>query len=162
MNSLIDQVDVLFAEWDKPDSPGCALAIIQDGEIVYRRGYGYADLEHDVPITPASVFDIASTSKQFTATCIAILARQGMLSLDDDIRKHIPEMPAYAVPITIRHLIHHTSGIRDYLTLMELAGMRYENEYPDEEVIELISRQKELNFEPGEKYLYSNTGYFLL
>jgi CubicO group peptidase (beta-lactamase class C family) len=162
MIPLTDQVDALFAEWDKPDSPGCALAIIQDGEIAYRRGYGCADLEHGVPITSTSVFDIASTSKQFTAMCIAILRRQGKLSLDDEIRKHIPEMPAYGAPITIRHLIHHTSGIRDYLTLMDLAGMRYENEYPDEEVIELICRQKELNFEPGEKYLYSNTGYFLL
>lgn len=162
MNSLTNQVDSLFAEWDKPDSPGCALAIIQDGAIIYQRGYGCADLEHDIPISPTSVFDIASTSKQFTATCIAILARQGKLSLDDEVRQHIPEMPGYAHPITIRHLIHHTSGIRDYLTLMELAGMRYENEYPDEEVIDLICRQKELNFEPGEEYLYSNTGYLLL
>lgn len=162
MKSLTDQVDALFAEWDKPDSPGCALAIIRDGEIVYRGGYGCADLEHDIPITTTSVFDIASTSKQFTAICIAILARQGKLSLDDDIRKYIPEFPAYEHPITIRHLIHHTSGIRDYLTLMDLAGMRYENEYPDEEVIDLICRQKELNFTPGEEYLYSNTGYFLL
>jgi len=159
---MTDQVDALFAEWDKPDSPGCALAIIQDSEIIYQRSYGCADLEHDIPITPMSVFDIASTSKQFTATCIAILARQGKLSLDDEAEKHIPELPGYAHPITIRHLIHHTSGIRDYLTLMELAGMRYENEYPDEEVLDLICRQKELNFEPGEEYLYSNTGYLLL
>lgn len=162
MNSLTDQVDALFAEWDKPDSPGCALAIIQDGEIVYRRGYGCADLDHDIPNTPRTVFDIASTSKQFTAMCIAILARQGKLSLDDEVRKHIPELPTYARPITIRQLIHHTSGIRDYLTLMELAGMRLENEYPDEEVIGLICRQKELNFEPGDEHLYSNTGYLLL
>jgi len=162
MKSLTEQVDAIFAEWDKPDSPGCALGIIQDGEVMYQRGYGCADLEHDILITPGTVFDIASTSKQFTAMCIAILARQGKLSLDDEIKQHIPEMPAYPHPISIRHLIHHTSGIRDYLTLMELASMRYENEYPDEEILDLICRQKELNFEPGEEYLYSNTGYLLL
>jgi CubicO group peptidase (beta-lactamase class C family) len=162
MKPLTDRVDELFLEWDKPDVPGCALVIIQDGEIVYERGYGCADLEHNIPITPEIVFDIASTSKQFTATCIALLARLGKLSLDDAIQKHIPEMPEHAHPITIRHLIHHTSGLRDYLTLMDLAGMRYENEYPDEQVIDLICRQKELNFQPGDEHLYSNTGYLLI
>ncbi len=159
---LTKRVDQLFAQWDKPDSPGCALAVIKDGKIVYKRGYGMADLERDVPITPKSVFDIGSTSKQFVAMSIALLARQGKLSLDDDIRKHIPEMHAYDQPVTIRHLIHHTSGIRDYLGLMALAGMRFENDYHDEEIIALIAKQKELNFKPGEEFLYSNSGYFFL
>jgi CubicO group peptidase (beta-lactamase class C family) len=152
----------LFAEWAKPDSPGCALAVIQDGEIVHKRGYGMADLERDVPLSPRSVFDLGSTSKQFVALCILLLAEQGKLSLDDDIRRHIPEMPDYGEPITLRQLVHHTSGIRDYLELMTLCGMRWENDYYEEEIIALLARQKELNFRPGEEYLYSNSGYFLL
>lgn len=159
---LTAKVDELFAEWNKPDSPGFALAIIKDGEIIYKRGYGTADLEHNVPISPNSVFDLASTSKQFTTICIVLLARQGKLSLDDEVQKYISEMPQYEYPLTIRHLIHHTSGIRDYLTLMELAGLRCENEYPDDEIIGLIARQKELNFKPGDEFLYSNSGYLLL
>lgn len=159
---LTARVDKLFADWNKPDSPGCAIAIIQEGEIIYKRGYGMADLEHDIPISSKSIFDIGSTSKQFTAICIALLICQEKLSLDDEVQKYITEMAIYEHPITIRHLVHHISGIRDYLSLMELAGMRFENEYPDEEVIGLISQQKELNFIPGEEYLYSNSGYILL
>jgi CubicO group peptidase (beta-lactamase class C family) len=161
-DQLTDQVDKLFAQWDKKDSPGCALAIIKDGKIIYKRGYGMADLERDVPITSKSLFDIASTSKQFVAMSIALLAEEGKLSLDDDIRKHIPEMPDYGNKITIRHLVHHTSGIRDYCDLMYLAGLPFENDYPEAQIIELIARQKSLNFKPGEKHLYSNSGYFLL
>jgi len=86
-------VDALFAEWDVPQSPGCALGVIQDGELIYARGYEYADLDHDIPITSGSIFDLASTSKQFTAMCIALLAEAGTLSLDDDIRKFLPELP---------------------------------------------------------------------
>jgi CubicO group peptidase (beta-lactamase class C family) len=158
----LNKVDELFSEWDKPDSPGFALAITKDGDTVYKRGYGIADLEHNVTISPNSVFDIASTSKQFTAMCIALLARKGELSLDDEIQIYISEIPRYEYPITVRHLIHHTSGIRDYITLVGLAGMRCENEYPDDEIIGLIARQRELNFKPGEEYLYSNSGYLLL
>lgn len=159
---LTTKVDELFSEWNKPDSPGFALAIIKDSETVYKGGYGIADLEHNIPISSISVFDIGSISKQFTAMCIALLARQGKLALDDEIQKYIPEMPSYEYPITIRHLIHHTSGIRDYLTLMYFIGMRFENDYPDDEIIGLIARQKELNFKPGDEHLYSNSGYFLL
>jgi CubicO group peptidase (beta-lactamase class C family) len=161
-HQLTDQVDKLFAQWDKKDSPGCALAIIKDGKILYKRGYGMADLERDVPVTSESVFDIASTSKQFVAMSIALLAEEGKLSLDDDIRKHLPEMPDYGKKITIRHLVHHTSGIRDYCGLMYLAGMPFENDYPEAQIIELIARQKALNFKPGDEHLYSNSGYFLL
>jgi CubicO group peptidase (beta-lactamase class C family) len=161
-DQMTDQVDKLFSQWDKKDSPGCALAIIKDGKIIYKRGYGMADLERDVPITSKSVFDIASTSKQFVAMSIALLAEEGKLSLDDDIRKHIPEMPDYGNKITLRHLLHHTSGIRDYCELMYLAAMPFENDYPEAQIIELIARQKALNFIPGDKHLYSNSGYFLL
>lgn len=157
-----DAVDALFSEWNKPDSPGCAIAIIHRGQPLYRRGYGMANLEYAIPISEKSVFDIGSISKQFVAMCIALLARQGKISLDDEIQKYIPELRNYEYPITIRHLIHHTSGLRDYLTLMDLAGLRFENEYPDEEIIGLIARQKELNFRPGEEFLYCNSGYLLL
>lgn len=162
MSQLTDRVDELFAGWDKADSPGCSLAVIQNGEIIYKRGYGMADLERNVPLSPASVFDIGSMGKQFMAMVIAILARQGALSLADSIRKHIPEMPAYAQPVTIGHLIHHLSGLRDYTTLMYFAGMRFENFYYEEEILDLICRQNNFDNRPGEEYQYSNTNYFLL
>jgi len=161
-DDLTDRVDKLFAEWDKPDSPGCALGIIKNGQLFYERGYGMANLEHGIPITSQSVFRIGSTSKQFTAMCIALLEEDGKLSLDDDIRKYIPELPDYGQPITILHLLQHTSGIRDYLTLMSLAGERDDDFWVDGEVLDLIDRQKELNFKTGDEYLYSNSGYFLL
>jgi len=157
-----DKVDKLFSEWDSTIFPGAALAIIKDGKIIYKRGYGMANLEHNIPITATSVFRIGSTSKQFTASCIAILALQGKISLDDDIRKYIPEMPRYEKPITIRHLLHHTSGIRDYLTLSSIAALPDDHFYTPKESVELLSRQKGLNFLPGEEHLYSNSGYFLL
>jgi CubicO group peptidase (beta-lactamase class C family) len=159
---ITDKVDQLFAQWDKPDSPGCALAVIQNGEVIYKRGYGMANLEYDIPISSNSVFDIGSNSKQFTAMCIVLLARQNLLNLDDELQKHIPEIPQYSQTITLRHLINHTSGLRDYLNLMDLGGMIIENDYPDEEVIALIARQQSLNFAPGTEQLYSNSGYFLL
>ena len=160
--SQSDKVDKIFVQWSKPDSPGCELAVIKDGQIVYKRGYGMANLEHNIPMSPASIMDTGSVSKQFTAMAIALLAEQGKLSLDDDIRKYLPEIPNYESTITIRHLIHHTSGIRDYLTLMAIAGMRDDDYYVDGEVLGLLSRQKELNFKPGSEFLYSNSGYFLL
>jgi CubicO group peptidase (beta-lactamase class C family) len=163
------EVDALFKTWDRKDSPGCALAVIRDGEIIYKKGYGMANLEHDIPITPSSVFYIGSTSKQFVAMCIAILAHEGKLSLDDDIRTYIPEMPDYGTPITIRNLIHHTSGVRDYLELIGIIAGLGEGKmdemigiYHQEDALELVTRQKELNFEPGEKFLYSNSCYLLL
>jgi CubicO group peptidase (beta-lactamase class C family) len=172
--SLTDKVDQLFGQWDKPDSPGCALGIIRNGQFVYKRGYGMANLEYNIPISPTTIFWIASTSKQFTAMSIALLARQGKLSLDDDIRKYLPEMPQYQRPVTIRHLIHHTSGIRDYLALMFYAGLPTEDiqsdedmfhlmaRQTDEDVLAFLARQKDLNFAPGSEHLYSNSGYLLL
>ncbi|UCC40224.1 MAG: beta-lactamase family protein, partial [Candidatus Aminicenantes bacterium] len=157
-----DKVDKLFSKWDSTISPGAALAIIKDGRIVYKRGYGMANLEHNIPITPTSVFRIGSTSKQFTASCVAILALQGKISLDDDIRKHIPELPKYEKPITIRHLLHHTSGMRDYLTLSAIAALPDDHFYTPKDSVELLSRQRGLNFPPGEEHLYSNSGYLLL
>ena len=161
-HATTEHIDAIFSDWDKFTSPGCALGVIQDGTLIYKRGYGMADLERSVPITPESLFDIGSTGKQFTTTVIAILADQGWLSFDDNLRKSVPEMPAYADDITIRHLIHHTSGLRDYITLMALAGLPDDNLYQEEALLDLIIRQRELNFPPGEEYLYSNSGYFML
>ena len=157
------QVDKVFAKWDSTVSPGCALSVIKDGQIVYKRGYGMADLDHDIPINPETVFHVASISKQFTAAAILLLAQDGKLSLDDEVRKYVPELPDFGAPITIRQLIYHTSGLRDQWELLGLAGWRYSLDLiTDDDVLELVSRQKDLNFQPGEKHVYCNTGYTLL
>jgi len=161
-NELTDRVDELFKRYDGDDRPGLALGIIKDGRIIYARGYGMANLEYDIPNTPRTVFRTGSLAKQFTAMCIAILADQGKLSIDDNIRKFIPEMPEYETPVMIRHLIHHTSGVRDYLTLQSLAQKDDADYYSNQDVLDIITWQKELNFTPGSQYLYSNSGYFLL
>jgi CubicO group peptidase (beta-lactamase class C family) len=161
-DELTDKVDKIFSKWDSTESPGVALAIIKDGKILYKRGYGAANLEYNIPITSKTVFMIGSTTKQFTAMCIALLAEQGKLSLDDNIRKYLPEMPEYSSPIAIRNLIHHTSGVRDSDIVLWLSGKRYGAFTTDEQLLELLSHQKELNFKPGEEHLYSNAGYFLL
>lgn len=155
-------VDEVFADFTKPGSPGCAAAVYRNGRIIYAKGYGLANIEEDVPITPESVFDIGSTSKQFTAASILLLEKQGKLSVHDDVRKYIPELPDYGHEITILQLLNHTSGLRDYLTLMELAGINFDSVTTDEDALQLITRQKTLNFAPGSDWLYSNTGFFLL
>jgi CubicO group peptidase (beta-lactamase class C family) len=155
-------VDEVFADFTKAGSPGCAAAVYRNGRIIYARGYGLANIEEDVPIVPQSVFDIGSTSKQFTAASILLLEKQGKLSVNDDVRKYIPELPDYGPKITILHLLNHTSGLRDYLTLMELAGINIDSVTTDEDALQIITRQKALNFAPGSDWLYSNTGFFLL
>ena len=160
--TLAARIDAAMAEWSRPGSPGCAVGVVRDGAPILARGYGQADLERGVPISPASVFDIASTSKQFTAAVIVLLAQEGRLSLDDDVRRFVPELPRYEEPVTIRHLLHHTSGLRDYTDLMALAGWQMEDWTTAEQALAMIVRQKELNFRPGAQYLYSNSGYFLL
>ena len=158
-----DKVDKLFAQWDTTVTPGCTLAIIKDGEIIYKRGYGMAKIEDGIVMTPSKIFDIGSVSKQFTATCLTMLIKEGKVSIDDDIRKYFPEMPKYEKPITVNHLIHHTSGLRDYNGLLELAGFRPESDCPNvDEALEVIFKQKKLNYAPGEEYSYTNTGYFLM
>jgi CubicO group peptidase (beta-lactamase class C family) len=161
---LTDKVDEMFKEWDRNDSPGAALGIFKDGRIIYARGYGMANLEYDLPWTPQTPSRTGSISKQFIAMCIAILVEQGKLSLDDDIRKYLPDWPEYNGPITLKHLLYHTSGIRDYTDLVELMGKPEGSGYvfTPNELVETLSRQKELNLKPGEKYSYSNSGYFLL
>jgi len=156
------KVDELFRDYDRSDTPGCALGVYRDGKIAYARGYGMANLELGVANSPQTVFDIGSTGKQFTAFSIQLLAQEGKLSLDDDIRKWMPEIPSYGKTITIRHLLHHTGGLRDYIELMSLQGVMQEDLTGDAEVLEIMARQKAPNFPPGEEHLYSNTGYNLL
>lgn len=152
----------MFSKWDRPDSPGCALGVIEKGKLVYQRGYGSANLDYDVPISSETVFYLASVSKQFTAACAVLLAQEGGIALDDDIRKYFPELPEYEETVTIRHLLHHTSGLKDYLTLMSVMGRNFEDVHTHEEALQVIAGQAGLNFPPGEKYMYSNTGYLLL
>jgi CubicO group peptidase (beta-lactamase class C family) len=162
-NDLTAQVDKIFAQFDRPDSPGCALAVIKDSQIVYKRGYGMADLDHDVSIKPDTPFHVASVSKQFAAFAILLLAQQGKLSLDDKVQKYITELREFDQPITIRHLLHHTSGLRDQWNLLIMSGWRLgEDVVRDDDILDLVSRMKELNFKPGDQHAYSNTGYTLL
>jgi CubicO group peptidase (beta-lactamase class C family) len=155
-------VDEIFADLTAPGSPGCALAVAQDGKILYEKGYGLASIELNVPITPETVFDIGSTSKQFTAASILLLEKQGKLKVDDDVRKYIPELPDYGKKITILNLLNHTSGLRDYLELMALGGIDIDGVTDDDDALNVIVHQKALNFDPGSKWQYSNTGFFLL
>ena len=162
LGHLIRKVDQLFTKWDNSTSPGCALGIVKNGEMIYDRGYGMADLELGDPITSKTVFYICSTSKQFTATCIHLLAHRGLIALDDSIRRFVPELSPSFQRVTIRDLLHHTSGIRDYFDLMDIAGMDVSNVHSDSVIIDLLKRQEGLTFTPGERFSYSNSGYFLL
>lgn len=162
MNVDSSAIDALFAQWDTPNTPGCVLAVIHEGAIVYQRAYGMADLEREVPLTTESLFDLGSIGKQFVAALIALLAEEGRLSLDDTVQRYVSELPDYGAPITLRHLLHHTSGVRDYLDIMQLSNRPFENHYPAEELLYLLTSQQNLNFAPGERYEYSNGGYFLL
>jgi CubicO group peptidase (beta-lactamase class C family) len=161
-NTLQGKVSALFAAYDKPGSPGAAVLVIREGDVIYQDGFGRANLEYDVPITSDSIFHVASVSKQFTAFAIALLDDQGKLSVDDDVRKYIPELPDYGDVITLRHLLNHTSGLRSQFELLILAGWRADDVMSHRDQMVIIQRQRELNFPPGERHLYSNSGYTLL
>jgi CubicO group peptidase (beta-lactamase class C family) len=161
--ALLARTDSIFAHMDTPTTPGCALSVMQGGALVYERGYGMANLEYDIPITPLSVFHVASVSKHFTAMAIELLVNEGRVSWDDDIRTYVPEVPDFGERITLRHLVHHVSGIRDQWNLLGMAGWRWEADLvTQKDVLDITSRQTSLNFRPGERHLYSNTGYTLL
>ena len=160
-DSIIRKVDSLFSRYTTT-TPGCAVAVIKNGELVFKRGYGMSNLEYNVPITPSSVFHIASESKQFVAFCMLLLEQQGKLSIDDDIRKYLDYVPDFGKKITIRQLIHHTSGLRDQWQLLANAGWQLDDVITQDHVIKLVSKQQRLNFDPGEEHLYCNTGYTLM
>lgn len=160
--SLSKQVDGLLATWNKTGSPGYAIAVLRQGKVIHTGGYGMADIENSIPLSTQSVFDIGSESKKFVALSVLLLERQGMLKLDDEVQRHLPEIRHYPAPITIRQLIHHTSGLRDYLSIAYLSGTDLDEVHSLDAVIALIARQRDLNFIPGTEHLYSNTGYYLL
>ena len=162
VDSVESRVDKLFAEWNKPDSPGCSLAAARDGAVVLERTYGMANLELGVPIRPASVFEAASISKAFTATSVMLLAQRGRLSIEDEVRTHIPEWADTRHRLTIRHLLSHTGGLRDVFLLVELAGPRRPDSDFNEWLVQLLARQRGLNFTPGEDFQYNNGGYVVL
>ena len=153
-------IDNVFADFNS-ETPGCALGVVQSGQLVYGRGYGMANLEHDIPINTTSVFRIGSVSKQFAAAVAALAAMEGYLDLEDPLQKWIPELPDYGEPLTLRHTLNHTSGLRDYITLMSLKGLRGDDFYTVAELIQVQALQEELNFPSGSEYLYSNSGYVL-
>lgn len=159
---LSSEIDELFAAWDRPDSPGAAVAVLLGGEIVHQRGYGMANLDHGIPIASDSVFHVASVSKQFTALAIALLAHEGKLALDDAVRDYVPELPDLGAPFTILQCIHHTSGLRDQYGLFRLAGWRDDDTQTFADVLDFAYRHERLNFTPGDEYRYCNTSYSLL
>lgn len=156
------RIEQVVASMIGEDGPGATVAVARDGKIIYSKGFGHAELEYDAHNTPQTVFHIASVSKQFTAFAIAMLADQGKLSVDDDIRKYLPELHDFGTPITIRQLIYHTSGLRDQWNLLVMAGWRMDDVITKNQILRLISRQRELNFKPGDKHNYCNTGYTLM
>jgi len=154
--------DEYLSTWSSEHAPGFALAIVKDGVMIYSKCIGMADLEHDVRINATTVFNVGSISKQFTSAAILLLEQQGKLLLDDKIKKYFPELPDYANSITIQHLMNHTSGLREMLTLQSLSGIKPWSGGDKAKTLQLIARQKSLNFQPGEEFMYSNTGYWLL
>jgi CubicO group peptidase (beta-lactamase class C family) len=158
-----EAVDRIFAQWDLSNSPGCAVGVAVHGETVLDRAYGMAELEHDIPNTPGTIFEAGSVSKQFTAAAIVLLALEGKLSLDDDVRRHVPEVPDYGTPVRIRHLLTHTSGLRDWGSVAAIAGWgRGDRSHSHAHVLDLVGRQSALNYPPGQQYSYTNTGYNLM
>jgi CubicO group peptidase (beta-lactamase class C family) len=157
------RIDSIFSKYAASDVPGCALGVSKHDTLILERAWGSADLEHSISITPATIFEAGSVSKQFAAAAIFRLAQQGKLSLDSSVRKYLPELPAYTAPITLRHMIHHTSGFRDWGTVMAIAGWpRGTRTYTHAHVLDIVARQTGLNYPVGAEYLYSNTNYSLL
>src|SRR5262245_44561822 len=159
--TLEPAVDRIFARWTNT-TPGCAVGVSVRGTPVLAKAYGMADLEHDVPNTPDTIFEAGSVSTQFTAAAVLLLARDGKLSLDDPVRKYLPELPDYGRPLLIRHMLTHSSGLRDWGNVASIGGWpRTSRVYTHAHVLEIVSHQRSLNFPPGDHYSYSNTGYNL-
>lgn len=156
------RVDSLFAQYNRTDAPGLAVAVVRDGQTIFAKGYGMADLEHRVAITPSTVFDVASVSKQFAGLAIAMLVGEGKIQLEDDVRRYVPEVHEMGRPITINHLVHHTSGLRDWPGTLGIAGWRFDDVISFDQILTMAYHQRTLNFVPGAEYTYSNTGYNLL
>lgn len=161
-DSVTKKIDSLFAKWNTANSPGCTIGIVRNDSLIYAKGYGQANLEYGIANTPETIFHMASISKQFTAWAILLLAKQGKLSLDDDIRKYLHWFPDMKKKITIRNLLNHTSGIRDQWQLLAISGTRLDDVITQEHIVKILGKQKDLNFNPGEKHSYSNSGFTML
>ncbi len=156
------RVDSIFAPFASTASPGCAVGVLRSGQLVFAKGYGMADLEHGIPITSSSRFIVGSVAKHFTAFAVHLLASRGALALDHDIRRYLPEFPDLGVVITIRHLLHHTSGVRAYEDLLMLSGWNRDHPLSRDQFLELMARQRALSFAPGDRFMYGNSNYALL
>ncbi|MEJ0079947.1 MAG: serine hydrolase [Puia sp.] len=161
-DSTIKKIDRLFLKWNTANSPGCTVGIVRNDSLIFSKGYGMANLEYAISNEPLTLYHMASVSKQFTAFSIVLLARQGKLKLDDDIRKWLPWFPDLKEKITIRNLLNHTSGIRDQWQLLAISGTRLDDVITQDQIIKILSKQQALNFKPGDKYSYSNSGFTML
>jgi len=161
-DSIAKRIDSLFIKWNTANSPGCTIGIVRNDSLIYAKGYGIANLEYAIPNAPETIFHMASVSKQFTGWAIILLAKNGKLKLDDDIHKYLPWFPDMKQKITVRHLLNHTSGIRDQWQLLAISGTRLDDVITQEHIVKILSKQKALNFDPGEKYSYSNSGFTML
>lgn len=158
----VARVGEIFAAFDSAHSPGCAVGVSRDGQVIVRRAFGMADLEHGIANEPGTIFEAGSVAKQFTAAAVVLLALDGHLSLDDDVRQWIPELPDYGQPVTIHQMLTHTAGLRDWGAVAAISGWgRSQRSHTHEHVLDIVSRQSSLNYPPGESYSYSNTGYNL-
>jgi CubicO group peptidase (beta-lactamase class C family) len=161
-NLIEKRIDTVFKKYLTTKGPGCAVGVVKDGKVIIAKGYGMANLEYRIPINSASIFDIASLSKEFTGLVVSTLIQQGKISVEDDIHKYLPDVPDFGKVITINNLLHHTSGLRDWPEVLNMAGWRYEEEASFEDIMKMVKNQKELDFVPGSEYQYSNTGSNLL
>ncbi len=160
-NAQIQEINAQFEAWNSTHTPGGAVGIFKDGKIIYSKAFGMASLEYDIPNTTNTIFNIASVSKQITAYSLVLLEQQGKLSLDDEVQKHLPEVPDFGKKITLRHLMTHTSGLRNFQNILAMAGWREGESMTNDDLLRFISMQKELNFDPGAEYLYCNSGFNL-
>ncbi|MCX6575085.1 MAG: serine hydrolase [Candidatus Aminicenantes bacterium] len=156
-----EQMDKLFDFWNRLDQPGFAVVVVKDGQVAYQKVFGLACQEHGVAITPKTVFNIATAAQPFVGMAVAMLEKQGKLSLEDDIRKYIPEVPDFGSPVKLRHLLHQTSGLRDWLPVLQLSG-REKEEVTIEQVLKIVKAQKQPVFPPGDRFQVSNTNYDML
>jgi len=161
-DSLVKKIDSLFHRWNTKTTPGAVIGIIRNDSLIYAKGYGMANLEYAIPNSPETIFHMASVSKQFTAYAILLLVKQGRLNLDDDIHKYLPWVPDFKEKITVRHLLNHTSGIRDQWQLLSITGTRLDDVITQDQIVKILSKQQALNSKPGERYNYSNSGFTML
>lgn len=160
--ALGTKINEIFSEWNKPGIPGVSVSVVKGGKVIFSKGYGLSSLEYGIPAGPSTVYQVASVSKQVTALAVLLLENQGKLSLNDNLADYFPDFPDYAKGITLKNLMYHTSGLRDYWEVLEAAGWRYDDVITREQVLDMVCRQKGLTSRPGYEEIYTNTGYLLL